>query len=169
MPRTISLKTVDLDATGAAAAWNALFPFNTEVRYLHPSLMKRCLGFTREPARLREDGVPVVLVTGHADPLRLTDLEVVKERPVDPCMVCRHPRESHGIRYAALQGDHEWIDPYDRSVRPAEPRTAPDPVVDPYEPQPDREDRAAWAGNARNEQPAGLFAHIAAAAARKAA
>lgn len=40
---------------------------------------------------------------------------------IEPCRACDHPREGHGIRYAAIVGDHEWIDP---GEAPAPPRRA---------------------------------------------
>ncbi|WP_017602250.1 hypothetical protein [Nocardiopsis lucentensis] len=33
--------------------------------------------------------------------------------PINGCFLCDAPEESHGTRYAALQGYHEWIKPTD--------------------------------------------------------
>lgn len=166
MPKRVSLKGVDLDAAGQAAAWNALFPVGTFVSYTKLGRPGGS-GVTTGPATV-ESGRTVramVPVSEFGCPVPVSGLEVIRPRTVDPCMVCRHPRNGHGVRYAALQGDHEWIDPYDRSLRHAEPTTAPDP----YEPQPDREDRAAWTVQPMPDSGRpGLFGRIAAAARRAA-
>lgn len=175
MPKSITLKTVDLDPASQAAAWNELFPVGTFVK--HSRLGRPGgSGVTTGPATVEEGRTvrAVVPVSGFGWAVPVTALEVVKPRVVDPCMKCGHAKEGHGVRYAALQGDHEWIDPYDRTLRVSEPmRPAVEsdrrPIaVDPYEPQPDREDRHAWAREDRDEKPSGLFARIAAAARRAA-
>jgi hypothetical protein len=36
----------------------------------------------------------------------------------DPCLHCDHPETGHGIRYAALVGDHEHVPSHEPAPRP---------------------------------------------------
>lgn len=34
---------------------------------------------------------------------------MAERRNDDRCGICDHPREGHGIRYAAVVGEHHWV------------------------------------------------------------
>lgn len=60
----------------------------------------------------------------------------------DPCLHCGHSEDGHGIRYAALVGDHEYLPSHEPT--PAAPRAIPHPLggitypIDPHDPAGDR-------------------------------
>jgi hypothetical protein len=63
--------------------------------------------------------------------------------PTDECRVCDHPQASHGRRYTAGYGEHDWMRP--RDTRPVEDRQPiPHPAggitypIDPTDPAGDR-------------------------------
>jgi hypothetical protein len=126
------MKTNDLDAAGVVASWNSLYPIGTHVRYWKGIRAgEGRTGVTRSAAMLRGGNIPVVKIDGAFGAIALSNIEVVVPRIVAPCDICRHPREGHGIRYVALQGEHEWRNPYARTAA-LSPRKPPEPT----EPEP---------------------------------
>lgn len=113
-----------------AAEFNALNPVGTQVHYwLTIRHGEPFTGRIMGPALARgayHPG-PVVVVAGDNEGPRsvpLSLVEPIRTKVVDPCALCRHPKADHRIRYVALEGDHEWRDPYARSIANTTPKPA---------------------------------------------
>jgi hypothetical protein len=126
------MKTNDLDGDGIVAAWNSLYPIGTSVRYWRGIRAgEGRTGVTRSPAWLLGGHTPVVSIHNTSGGIALTHVEVAIPRVVAPCDICRHPKATHGIRYVALHGDHDWRDPYAHTAALSSPKppgpTEPEP------------------------------------------
>lgn len=126
------MKTNDLDGDGVVAAWNSLYPVGTPVHYW-PGIRRGegRTGVTRSAATLLGDHTPAVWVDGASAAIALTHVQAASTHVVEPCGLCGHAREGHSVRYVALEGDHEWRDPYARSIA----HTTPRPHMAPPEPE----------------------------------
>lgn len=111
------MKTNDLDCEGVVASWNILYPVGTPVRYW-PAIRRGDgrTGVTRAPASLLGGHTPIVWIEGASSAIALTNVQAAAARAVEPCALCGHARETHGVRYTALEGNHHWRDPYARSI-----------------------------------------------------
>lgn len=121
------------ESAAQAAEFNALNPVGTQVHYwLTIRHGDPRTGHTVTPALPRGayHSRPVVLVSGNDGDLRIVLLslvEPIRTKVVDPCDICRHPKEGHGTRYVALHGEHDWRDPYAHTAALSTPKP-PEPT-----------------------------------------